>query len=74
MIDVDVVEPWESSFASSIIVTKKSDGGNRICIDCRKLNKGTPSDAEPMPDPDELMTKINQSRFFSEIFLCKGSW
>ena len=27
-----------------------------------------------MPDPDELMTKISQSRFFSKIDLCKGYW
>lgn len=74
MIDMDIIEPSESPYASSIVVAKKSDGSNRICIDYRNLNKVTIFDAEPMPDLEEIMTKISQSRFFSKIDLCKGYW
>lgn len=71
---MDIIEPSESPYASSIVVAKKSDGSNRICIDYRNLNKVTIFDAEPMPDLEEIMTKISQSRFFSKIYLCKGYW
>jgi hypothetical protein len=74
MIDMDIIEPSESSYASSVVVAKKSDGSNQICIDFRKLNKVTVFDAEPMPDPEQMMAKISQSRYFSKIDLCKGYW
>lgn len=41
MIDMDIIEPSESPHASSIVVAKKSDGSNRICIDYFNLNKVT---------------------------------
>ncbi|XP_062615055.1 uncharacterized protein LOC134276789 [Saccostrea cucullata] len=74
MIDMDIIEPSESPYASSIVVAKKSDGSQRICVDFRNLNKVTIFDPEPMPDPDEIMTKISNSRFFSKLDLCKGYW
>lgn len=61
MIDMDIIEPSESPYASSIVVAKKSDGSKRICVDFRNLNKVTIFDPEPMPDPDEIMTKISNS-------------
>lgn len=74
MIDMDIIEPSESPCASSIVVAKKSDGSNRICIEYSNLHKVTILDAEPMPDLEEIMTKISQSRFFSKIDLCKSCW
>lgn len=47
MIDMDIIEPSESPYVSSIVVAKKSDGSNRICINYRNLNKVTIFDAEP---------------------------
>lgn len=76
IIDMDIIEPSESPYASSIVVAKKSDGSKRICVDFRNSNKVTIFDPEPMPDPDEIMTKISNcfSRFFSKLDLCKGYW
>ena len=74
MIEMDIIEPSESPYASSIVVAKKSDGSNRICTDFRKLNKVTVFDAEPMPDPEEIFAKIGQSKFFTKVDLCKGYW
>lgn len=65
MINMDIIEPLESPYASSIIVAKKFYFCN--------LNKVTilfyP---EPMSDLDEIMTKISSIRFFSKLDLCKG--
>ena len=74
MKEMDIIEPSESPYASSIVVAKKADGSNRICIDFRNLNKVTVFDAEPMPDPEEIFAKISQSKYFTKIDLCKGYW
>jgi len=49
-----VIEPSTAPYASPIVVVKKSDGSNRICIDFRKLNKVTFFDPEPMPQMREI--------------------
>ena len=74
MIEMEIIEPSESPYASSIVVAKKADGSKRICIDFRKLNKVTVFDAEPMPDPEEIFAKIGQSKYFTKVDLCKGYW
>lgn len=41
MIQLDVVEKENSPWCSPIVITKKKNGKDRLCIDCRKLNKVT---------------------------------
>jgi len=74
IIEMDIIEPSESPYASSIVVTKKPNGSNRICIEFRRLNKVTLFDAETMPDPEEIFAKFGQSKFFTKVDLCKGYW
>ena len=50
MIELGVIEPSISPYSSSIVLVPKKDGSVRFCIDFRKLNKVTESDAEPMPN------------------------
>ena len=49
MLACGVIEPSTAAYASPIVVVKKPDGSNRICVDYRKLNKITVFDPEPMP-------------------------
>ena len=48
MLEMGVVRPSTSPYASSIVMVMKKDGSNRVCIDFRKLNKITEVDPEPM--------------------------
>ena len=41
MLEMGVVRPSTSSYVSSIVMVKKKDGSNRVCVDFRKLNKIT---------------------------------
>ena len=74
MLSLDVIEPSTSSVASPIVLVKKPDGSNRFCVDFRRLNKVTKFDSEPIPDQEELFTKLVKDQFFTKIDLSKGYW
>ena len=57
-----------------MVVVKKKDGSNRICVDYRKRNRITVTDPEPMTTAEDLFQKLGQCQFFSKIDLRKGYW
>jgi hypothetical protein len=74
MLEMGVIEPSESAYSSPVVLVKKPDGSNRFCIDYRKLNRISKFDAEPMPNPDELFTKLSGCKYLTKIDLSKGYW
>ena len=44
----------DSPYASPMVVVKKKDGSNRICVDYRKLNRISVTDSEPMTTAKDL--------------------
>ena len=53
-----VVRPSTSSYASPIVMVKKKDGPNRVCVDYRKLNKITEVDPGPMTMAEDLFRRL----------------
>ena len=74
MIDLGVVGPSSSPYASPIVMVKKKDGSIRFCCDYRKLNQVTVTDAEPIPDQEEIFAKLARDKHFTKIDLAKGYW
>jgi hypothetical protein len=74
MLEMGVIRESNSPYASPVVVVKKPDGSDRVCIDFRKLNKITVFDPEPMPTAADLFQQLAGSKFFSKIDLCKGYW
>ena len=74
MLELGIIRPSTSPYASPIVIVKKKDGTNRICVDYRKLNNVTVSDPEPMQTADDLFQKLERSKFLSKIDLSKGYW
>ena len=74
MINLDIVEPSESPYCSPVLIVKKKDNTKRFCIDFRTLNKITVFDAEPMPNMEEIFTKIAGHKYISKLDLTKGYW
>ena len=74
MLEMDIIEPSKSPYIFPIVLVKKSDQTIRFCIDFRNLNKLTVFDAEPIPNPDEIFSKLANCKYFSKIDLRKGYW
>ena len=74
MIKMGVIRESSSPYASPVVVVKKKDNTNRVCVDYRKLNKLTVLDPEPMPTAEHLFQKLSGDKFYSIIDLSEGYW
>lgn len=74
MLEMGVIEKSESPYASPIVLVRKPDGSVRFCVDFRKLNRITVFDPEPIPNPENLMTRLAKAKYFTKIDLTKGYW
>lgn len=69
-----IIRKSESAYASPVVIVRKKDGSNRICVDYRKLNKVTVFDPEPMSPAQDLFAQIGKDQYFTKIDLSKGYW
>ena len=74
MLDLGVIEASTSPYSSPIVLVTKPDGSVRFCQDFRALNRVTVFDAEPIPDMEELFTRLSDKQYLTKIDLSKGYW
>ena len=74
MLDLDVIQPTSSPWASPIVLVKKKDGSMRFCVDYRRLNRITKLDVYPLPRIDETLDVLSGARFFTTLDLASGYW
>ena len=72
MMDTGIVRESSSSYASPLIIVKKKDGSNRMCVDYRKLNLVTVADPAPMTTAQDFFGKLGKCQYYSTIDLSKG--
>nr|KYP40322.1 Transposon Ty3-I Gag-Pol polyprotein [Cajanus cajan] len=65
---VAIVSPW----GAPVLLLKKKDGGSRLCVDYRQLNKLTIKNKYPLPRIDDLMDQLRGAAMFSKIDLRSG--
>ncbi|KAH8405575.1 hypothetical protein KR215_003217 [Drosophila sulfurigaster] len=71
-LDTGVIRQSTSNFASRLVVVKKKDGSNRICVDYRQLNKMVLKDCFPVPVIDDVLEKLQKAKFFTVMDLENG--
>ncbi|KAL0462649.1 UNVERIFIED_CONTAM: Transposon Ty3-G Gag-Pol polyprotein [Sesamum latifolium] len=69
MLDNGIIRPNQTSFASPMLLVKKKDGGWRLCVDYKYLNKLTVKHNFHIPIIDELLDEIHGAKYFSKIDL-----
>ena len=67
-----MVESSSSPFASPTILVKKKDGNWRLCIEYRKLNSVTKTDAHQLPRIEDIFYTLPGSKFLSTLDLAMG--
>ena len=72
MLSLGVIRESNSQFASPIVIVKKEDGSDRICVDYRKLNKLAVADSKPITTAEDLFQRLGKSKYYSKIDLSKG--
>ena len=66
------VEPSSSPFGVPVLFVQKKDGGLRMCVDYRALNKVTVSNRYPLPRIDEMLDQLHGAKYFSSLDLQSG--
>ncbi|KAK8776894.1 hypothetical protein V5799_029762 [Amblyomma americanum] len=74
MLRLGIIERTESAYNSPLIVVKKTDGSNRLCVDFRRLNSVLIPDSEPIPRINVVFASVAQKKYFSKFDLAKRYW
>ena len=68
----DIIRESCSELSSPVVVVKKKDGTDRICIDYRRLNQRIIKDHFPMPIIDKQLEKLSEAKVFTTLDLRNG--
>jgi transposase InsO family protein len=74
MLSMQIIEKSEAAYSSPLVIVKKSDGTNRVCVNFKNLNAITVFDPEPMMSADDIFPKLAGSQFYSKFDFSKGYW
>ena len=69
-----VIPPSSSPLSSPVVMVRKKDGSHRFCVDYRRLNVVTKTDAFPLPRIDDLLDQLGGGKYFSTLDLASGFW
>ncbi|CAI7783183.1 unnamed protein product [Closterium sp. NIES-54] len=73
LLEKGFIRPSTSPFATPNLFTPKKDGGLRMCIDYRALNRVTIKSRYLIPRTDDLLDQLRGARYFSKIDLRGGN-
>lgn len=76
LLQAGIIKESYSPYSSPVTLVYKREEGKktRLCVDFRKLNAITKTDAEPLPRIDTLLDKLAQAKVFSTLDLASGYW
>ena len=72
LLEAGVIRNSHSSWLAPIIIVPKGDGGKRLVIDYRALNKVMRKFVWPMPKVEDIFSQLNGAKYFSILDLRAG--
>lgn len=72
LLDKGVIRESNSEFASPIILVKKKDGTDRMCVDYRALNAITIKNRFPLPLIEDHIDRLGKAMYFSSLDMATG--
>ncbi|KAE8970769.1 hypothetical protein PR001_g27106 [Phytophthora rubi] len=73
-LELNLIRPSNSPWASPVLMIRKPDGGIRFCIDYRRLNAVAVKDCYPMPLIDDILDVLGDAQLFSTMDIASGYW
>ncbi|CAH2108829.1 unnamed protein product [Euphydryas editha] len=67
-----IIRESRSQYASPIILVKKKDGTDRMCVDFRALNRITERERYPLPLIDDQIDRLGRYTFFTSLDMATG--
>lgn len=68
----NIIRESDSDYCSPVLLVKKKNGENRMCIDYRKLNSLTLKNNQPLPRIDEQIDRLQGGVYFISLDLKSG--
>nr|XP_041631131.1 uncharacterized protein K02A2.6-like [Drosophila kikkawai] len=72
LLKLDIITPSTSEYASPVVLIKKPNGSDRLCIDYRRLNKLIKKENFPVPNIEERLQEAKRFKYFSSLDLNSG--
>lgn len=67
ILNIGIIKPSTSPLASPMVLVKNKDGGSRLCVDYRALNRITIKNIYPIPIIEDLLDELGGARLFSKL-------
>lgn len=67
-----IIRESESPYSSPVLLVKKKDGSDRMCVDYRALNRITVKDRFPLPLIDDHIDRLGKSKLFTTLDMATG--
>ncbi|KAF0738526.1 hypothetical protein Ae201684P_019574 [Aphanomyces euteiches] len=73
-LELGLICPSTSPWASLALIIRKPDGSIRFCIDYGQLNDVTIKDSYPLPRIDDLLDVLGNAKYFSTMDVASAYW
>jgi len=74
MLKLKVIESSHNAWASPVVIVQNKNGKTRFCVDYRRLNNITKKHAYPLPQTEECLDCLGDSKVFTSLDCTAGYW